>query len=90
VFRNGGHVNLDSLTSIPPGMVFRNGWSVNLDSLTSIPPGVEFRNGWSVNLDSLVGGWFCFWKGNIEGIDSNRSSRLLNLMISLGLFDKKR
>jgi len=90
VFRNGGHVNLDSLTSIPPGMVFKNGWSVNLDSLTSIPPGVEFRNGWSVNLDSLVGGWFCFWKGNIEGIDSNRSSRLLNLMISLGLFDKKR
>jgi hypothetical protein len=70
--------------------VFNNGWHVNLDSLTSIPPGVVFRNGWSVNLDSLIGGFFSEWEGNIEGIDSDRSSRLLNKMITLGLFDKKR
>ena len=81
------HVNvwLDSLPSLPPGVEFKNVGNVNLDSLTSLPPGVEFKNAGSVNLRSLVGGDGLFhkWKGNIEGIDSNR---LLNVMIKQGVF----
>jgi hypothetical protein len=50
---------------------------------------VEFNNGGFVFLRSLIGGleygFFDDWRGNIEGIDSNR---LLNKMISLGLFDR--
>jgi hypothetical protein len=46
---------------------------------------VEFKNGRDVGLPSIVGGWFCFWKGNIPGIGKNR---LLNKMISLGLFER--
>ena len=80
-------VFLGSLTSLPPGVEFRNEGHVYLYSLASLPPGVEFRNEGYVNLDSLTGGRFYDWKGNIEGIDSKR---LLNKMISLGLFDRKR
>jgi len=80
-----GHVYLDVLTSIPPGVVFRNKGNVNLRSLTSLPPGVEFKNGGYVWLRSLIGGEFDDWKGNIEGIDSKR---LLNSMISKGIFER--
>ena len=80
-----GSVWLDSLTSIPPGVVFRNEGNVFLQSLTSLPPGVEFRNGGDVNLGALIGGRFSGWDGNIEGIDSKR---LLNKMISKGLFER--
>ena len=59
------------------------GGYVNLGSLTSIPPGVEFKNVVDVYLNSLTGDWFSNWKGNMEGIESNR---LLNLMISKGMF----
>jgi hypothetical protein len=46
---------------------------------------VEFRNeGW-VQLESLIGSNFNEWKGNIEGINKKR---LLNKMISLGLFER--
>jgi hypothetical protein len=86
-FKNGGSVGLDALTSLPPGVVFRNGGYVGLDALTSLPPGVEFNNRGYVYLDSLTGDWFSNWKGNIEGIDEKR---LLNKMISLGLFEKRR
>jgi hypothetical protein len=86
-FRNGGSVDLDSLTSLPSGVVFRNGHNVYLDSLTSLPPGVVFSNKYSVYLKSLTGNWFGKWSGNIEGIGSNR---LLNKMITLGLFDKNK
>jgi hypothetical protein len=86
-FRNGGSVDLRSLTSIPPGVEFNNEGYVYLNSLTSLPPGVEFRNGGSVDLRSLIGRRIYFWKGNIEGIDEKR---LLNKMISLGLFDKNK
>ena len=58
---------------------------VNLGSLTSLPPGVEFRNGGDVYLGSLTGDWFARWNGNIEGVDGKR---LLNLMISKGLFER--
>ena len=84
-FNNEGGVYLDSLTSLPPGVVFKNGGYVDLRSLTSLPPGVEFSNGGGVRLKSLTGDWFDEWAGNIEGIDSKR---LLNFMISKGVFER--
>jgi hypothetical protein len=49
---------LESLTSLPPGVVFRNGGHVNLRELTSLPPGVVFENGGrhggSVFFESLI------------------------------------
>ena len=83
VFEGEGHVNLISLTSLPPGVEFKNGGNVYLRSLTSLHSGVEFKNGGSVRLNSLVGGYFIEWQGNIKGIDNKR---LLNLMISKGVF----
>ena len=76
-------VYLSALTSLPSGVEFRNGGNVYLSSLTSLPPGVEFKNGGGVDLDSLIGGWFKFRGGNIEGVTSKR---LLNLMIKRGMF----
>jgi hypothetical protein len=46
---------------------------------------VEFENKGDVYLTSLIGGWFYKWKGNIPGI---RPSRLLNSMISKGVFER--
>jgi hypothetical protein len=84
-FNNSGGVYLNSLTSLPPGVAFKNGRTVDLRSLTSLPPGVKFENRWGVNLESLIDGFFYYWEGNIEGIDG---TRLLNLMISKGLFER--
>jgi hypothetical protein len=50
----GGYVGLESLTSLPPGVVFRNRGDVYLDSLTSLPPGVVFENRGNVYLRSLT------------------------------------
>jgi hypothetical protein len=44
-----------------------------------------FTNSGDVYLRSLIGGGFDDWEGNIEGIDSKR---LLNLMISKGIFER--
>ena len=82
-FKNGGSVDLYSLKTIPPGVEFKNGGSVWLHLLKTIPPGVEFKNEGNVVLYLLIGGWFQDWSGNIEGVDSKR---LLNLMISKGMF----
>jgi len=86
-FNNLGGVYLESLTSLPTGVGFKNDGDVNLESLTSISPGVVFKNRGSVDLNSLLGGngYFRRWKGNIKGIGQNR---LLNAMISLGLFER--
>jgi hypothetical protein len=79
-----GNVWLNSLKSLPLGVVFQNeGW-VWLNSLKSLPPGVEFKNRGSVDLESLIGGWFNNWKGNIDGVDRKG---LLNLMIKRGIFE---
>ena len=83
---NRAPVYLDSLTSLHPGVVFKNEGYVILNYLTSISPGVEFKNRGDVRLKSLKGDWFYKWEGNIEGIDSKR---LLNKMISIGLFDRR-
>ena len=78
-------VDLESLTSLPPGVEFRNGGYVVLPSLTSLPSGVVFKNGEDVYLGYLIGRWLKEWKGNIEGIDSKR---LLNVMIKQGVFER--
>ena len=78
-------ISLDALTSLPPGVKFRNEGDVYLHSLTSIPPGVEFRNDGTIRLKSLLGGYSDEWRGNIKGINSKR---LLNLMISKGVFER--
>ena len=65
-------------------VVTSNGYA-DLNALTSLPPGVEFKNRGHINLKSLMDGFFNDWKGNIKGIDSKR---LLNKMISLGLFER--
>ena len=49
-----GYVDLESLTSLPPGVEFKNGGRVYLGSLTSLPSGVEFRNDGDVYLDSIT------------------------------------
>ena len=84
-FRNKDHVGLESLTSLPPGVVFKNGGYVYLRSLTSLPPDVEFNNGGDVWVRDIIGGFFNKWKGNIEGVGPNK---LLNKMISLGIFER--
>ena len=85
VFENGSDIYFELLSSLSPDVVFNNEGNVWLDSLASIPPSVEFKNRGHVNLESLIGDWFYSWKGNIEGIKPNR---LLNAMISLGLFER--
>ena len=80
-----GLVDLKSLTSISPGVVFRNGAGIFLDSLASLPPGVVFNNVGGVYLEFLIGVWLYEWEGNIEGIEPKR---LLNKMISLGIFER--
>ena len=53
VVNHKGHVNLESLKTLPPGVQLNNGGHVWLNSLKILPPGVEFNNGGSVRLDSL-------------------------------------
>jgi hypothetical protein len=65
--------------------VFNNSGYVSLSSLTSLPPGVVFNNQWHVDLESIIDGRFDEWKGNIKGVDS---TRLLNVMISKGIFQR--
>ena len=77
----------DALTSLPSGVEFRNRADVDLTSVTSLPSGVEFKNGEDVDLSSLMGDWFNFWSGNTEGINP---PRLLDKMVSFGLFNKRR
>ena len=45
---------LQSLTSIPSGVVFKNEGDVYLRALTSLPPGVVFENGGYVDLRALT------------------------------------
>jgi hypothetical protein len=84
-FRNEGDVWIHHITSLPPGIVFNNQGSVYLGSLNSISPGVVFNNERDISLYYMIGGHFKRWKGNIEGVDNKR---LMNLMISKGLFER--
>jgi hypothetical protein len=60
----------------------RNNW---LSNCVRIPSGVVFSNKGIVHLESLIGKPFHHWEGTIEGVGSKR---LLNKMISIGLFDR--
>ena len=84
-FKNGGYVYLNFLKTLHPSVEFKNKGGVDLGSLETLHPGVEFKNKGDVYLKSLIGGegWFRRWSGNIDGIDSKR---LLNFMISKGMF----
>ena len=86
VVAHDASVWLNPLETLPSVVEFKNEGDVYLRSLTSLPPGVEFKNEDNVNLYSLIGGWFIEWEGNIEGIEPKR---LLNKMISIGLFDRR-
>lgn len=69
---------------IPNDLEFRNKGEITLSLLRNIPVGVEFNNEGDVYLGRIIGiGYMSLWEGNIEGIESKR---LLNLMISRGLF----
>jgi len=48
-----GHVDLNSLETLPPGVEFKNGGNVYLESLETLPPGVEFKNTGNVYLKPL-------------------------------------
>ena len=82
-FKNRTDIRFPSLETLPPSVKFNNGGQVHLVSLKTIPPGVEFKNKLDVKLSSIGIGYFNDWNGNIEGIDSKR---LLNFMISKGMF----
>ena len=84
-FRNGGIVRLREIDDLPPGIEFNNGDYVYFKDLKSISPGVVFKNEGPVLLKSIFGYRFDEWKGNIKGINS---TKLLNLMISKGLFER--
>ena len=82
IFENEGDVTL-RIEEIPENVEFVNEGDVYLYYVKNIHPSVKFNNEGEV---FLKGDWFSFWKGNIEGIDSKR---LLNKMISIGLFDRR-
>ena len=73
-----------SIKELPSGVVFVNEGNIWLDSLRRIPSGVVFDNLGHLQLTELAGNKpFHKWDGHIEGIGSKR---LLNKMISMGLF----
>jgi hypothetical protein len=87
-FNNVGNVNLDSLIHLPSDVRFYNTGIVSLDSVRSISPGVYFKPNYIgdvVWIPLLGGEYFSSWKGNIKDINN---FRLLNKMISLGLFER--
>jgi hypothetical protein len=82
VVNDEGDVDLESLTSLPPGVEFRNeGW-VDLDSLTSLPSGVEFSNRGGISLKHID---TATWGGSIEGVSD---IRLLLFMEKKGVFER--
>jgi hypothetical protein len=84
-FNSNSVVYLYELKDLPSGVMFNNRGDIILDSIKNISRGVKFNNRGDIRLDSLTGGWFYEWDGNIEGINEKR---LLNKMISLGLFER--
>jgi hypothetical protein len=87
VFKNTGGVNLKSLKNLPPDVNFSNKRGINLNSIRTIPKEIQFTNGGMIWLKSIIKeGYFNKWTGNIDEI---LWKRLLNKMISEGLFDRK-
>lgn len=86
-FENNGYVYLDSLKKLPPDIKFKNSGSVSLFSLESISPGVVFENGRGIFLDHWGIDTRIHWGLGIQGI---KRHKILNEMISYGIFDKTR
>ena len=89
-FRNDTYVYLDSLEILPSNIKFKNGGSVSLHSLRSIPTDVTFENGRGVWLDSFgIDTKDGEEENNILNIEGINPKRILNQMISIGLFNKE-
>jgi hypothetical protein len=100
VFKNNGLVRLLFLTQIPDGISFLNDGDVNLDRLEVLPPHTIFSNGGDVYLNVInIPREIQFNNGGALRLPSNflnddylidgiNSKRLLNLMISKGLFER--
>ena len=58
---------------------------VSFDDLTSLPPDIEFKNVGDVYVGLRIRRLLNEWKFNIKGIDNKR---LLNFMISKGVFER--
>ena len=84
-FRHTMGINLNWIKNIPADVEFVNDGPVRLDRVMEIDPSVRFNNNGWVLLKRLDIRYFNKWSGNIEGIDSKR---LLNFMISKGLFER--
>ena len=89
-FRNSSYVYLDSLVNLPPDTKFKNLGSVSLHSLKSIPTDVTFENGRGVWLDSFgIDTKDSEEENNILNIEGISPKKILNQMISIGLFNKE-
>ena len=84
-FNNKGVVYLYELKDLQSGVMFNNKGDIVLDSIKNISPDAKFNNSGNIRLEFLDGIWFDKWNGNIKGIGYKR---LLNKMVSLGLFDR--
>jgi hypothetical protein len=99
-FNNSGGVYLNSLTTLPSGVRFNNGGDIVLDRLEFLHPHTIFNNDGDVYLNGInIPREIQFNNGGalrlpsnfndedylIDGIDSKR---LLNLMISKGVFER--
>ena len=102
-FRNKGSVSLESLDSIHHGVIFSNDGNVYLNSLKNITKGVEFVNRGGVFLSELnsidrsvefrnLGNIRVANNKILPGLDLQiegiGSTRLLNLMIKQGVFER--
>jgi len=91
-FINDGDIELNFIEKIPPGVEFK-GASIYLRNVRSISPSVRFTNRYSTVLCPLLGSRFHENGGILSppfpfAADGIRNWRILNRMISLGIFDR--
>jgi hypothetical protein len=84
-FNNGTYLLLTRLKRLSPGITFNNTGAIQFESLESISPDFVFEGPEYFYLGPFIEEFLHYWDGNIEGV---HTKRLLNKMISLGLFDK--
>jgi hypothetical protein len=84
-FNNGTYLVLTRLKRLSPGITFNNTGAIQFESLESISPDFVFGGPEYFYLGPFIEEFLHYWDGNIEGV---HPKRLLNKMISLGLFDK--
>lgn len=91
-FVNDGGTELNFIEKVPPGVEFR-GSSIYLRNVRSISPSVRFTNRYSTVLCPLLGSRFHENGGILSppfpfAVDGIWNWRILNRMISLGIFDR--